>query len=204
MTGAELLTQFNSIVANDLYPIGADTDAMKMQLINIAARKVMRNLSILEQSVNLTYATGTTRYDLFGLTTPLYEVLEVKNGTSQIYKYPDPDQKGWYPIDHFIDIYADLPNATVLSLKGYRSCATIANNSTNITDIPDEAQLPVVQLAVIEGCVANEDTPEQRVRLQSLEKTAYEKLSRYRSMYAKAQFPAFRGRNQGVVFPRFI
>lgn len=206
MTGAELLTEFNAIVANDLYPIGASTDAGKLSLLNIAARKVMRNLAILEQSVQFNFVTGTTQYDLFTLSTPLYEVLKVKyNGNEELWKDPNPENLGYYPIDHYINIYADLPNATVVTLTGYRSSPTIANTSSQITGIPEEALLPIVQFAVIEGCVANEDTNEQRVRLATLEKTAYEKLSRYRSMYAKSQFPDFNSsRNRNYIYPRYI
>jgi hypothetical protein len=203
MTGSDLLTQFDAIVANDFAPIGASTTAGKLSLLNIAARKVMRNLAILEQSVQFNFISGTTRYDLYTLSTPLYEVLRVRNGSSTLVKDPDPDNLGWYPIDHYIDVYANLPDATVLKLTGYRGAPQIANTNTQITLIPEEALLPVVQLAVVEGCVANEDTNEQRLRLASLEKTAYEKLNRYRSMYAKSQFPDFSNR-RGVIYPRYI
>jgi len=190
MTGAELLTQFNEIVANDLYPIGASTDAMKMNLINIAARRAFRYLELWKKGVTFSYATGQDTYSLLGLTTPLYEVTKLSYLNRDRERSTDPQREGYTQVGTDIILFdTTIANATVITLEGYRLPLTIANNSTNITDIPEEAFLPIVQLAVFEGCSAHEDAPEQLLRLQRLESTAKSKLQRYSSQYAKGAFP---------------
>lgn len=190
MTGAELLTQFNEIVANDLYPIGASTDAMKMNLINIAARRAFRELALFTKGVQFNYVTGQSSYNLLTLSQPLYEVTQLKYLGRTIPKSINDDENGWTQVGTDIILYdTNIANATVVTLDGYKAPATIVNNSTNITSIPEEAFLPIVQLAVVEGCSAQEDAPEQLLRLNRLESTARAKLLRYSSQASKGAFP---------------
>ena len=177
MTGNELLTEFDGIAANDLDPL-ATTTAAKLTLLNTAARRVMHLLKIIRRSVPLVYVGGTTRYNLMSLSPPLDEATRVRRNNVDYPRVYGEDGKGWNQVDDFVDIFFDAADGDILTVDGYISALPITASATQITDIPVDLHLAVVQLAVVEGCVAHEDDPAQIMRLQRLERTALDKINR--------------------------
>jgi hypothetical protein len=177
MTGNELLAEFDGIAANDLDPL-ATTTAAKLALLNIAARRVMHLLKIIRRSVPLAYVSGTTRYNLRSLSTPLDEANRVRLNNVDYPRSSDADGKGWSQVDDFIDIFFTAQDGNILYIDGYQSSLPIVASTTQITDVPADLHLAVVQLAIVEGCVAHEDDPGQLTRLQRLERTALDKINR--------------------------
>jgi len=189
MTGNELITEFDAVVANDLYPIGASSSAAKLVLLNIAARRIMHLLKIVVRSVPVTYSTGTTRYDL--LTAPSVPLDEVNRLVYNDVDYPrsaNEDDLGWSQVDTYIDVFAVITNAATFYLHGYQAPLAITASATAITDVPVDLHIALVQLAVVEGCVANEDDPAQLMRLQRLEQTALDKINRRVAKNASTAF----------------
>ena len=177
MTGNELLAEFDGIAANDLDPL-ATTTAAKLALLTIAARRVMHLLKIIRRSVPLAYVDGTTRYNLMSLSTPLDEANRVKLNSTDYPRSADADGKGWNQVDDFIDLFFEAQNGDIIYIDGYQSSLPITASATQITDVPADLHLAVVQLAIVEGCVAHEDDPGQLTRLQRLERTALDKINR--------------------------
>jgi hypothetical protein len=193
MTGNELIAEFDGIAANDLDPL-ATTSAAKLVLLNIAAKRVMWLLKILKRSVPLTYATGTTRYNLLDLPTPLAEANRVRYLTVDYDRDSLEENKGWSQVDDYIDILFTVANAGIVYIDGYQSSLPIVASASAITDIPVDLHLCVVQLAIVEGCVAHEDDPGQIMRLQRLEQSALTKINRRVAKNASTSFPFINAR----------
>jgi hypothetical protein len=187
MTGNELLTEFDGIAANDLDPL-ATTTAAKLLLLNTAARRIMRLLRIIQRSVPLVFIGGTTRYNLLNLSTPLSEANRVRLNHVDYPRSPDEDGQGWSQVDDYLDIFFPASDGDILYIDGYLSCQSIGANTNPILDLPAELHLAVVQLAIVEGCVAHEDDPGQLTRLQRLERTALDKINRRVAKNASTAF----------------
>lgn len=184
-----MITEFDGIAANDLYPL-ATTSAAKLILLNIAAKRIMHLLHIIKRQVPITYATGTTRYNLLtAASVPLSEVNRVRYLSVDYTRDAIEDNKGWFQVDDFIDIFFTVANAGIVYVDGYQSSIPIVATTAAITDVPIDLHIALVQLAIVEGCVAHEDSPEQSIRLQRLERTAMEKINRRVAKNASTAFP---------------
>jgi hypothetical protein len=188
MTGNELIAEFDGIAANDLDPL-ATTSAAKLVLLNIAARRIMHLLKIKTRSAPLVYATGTTRYNLLALSTPLSDVNRVRYNDVDYCRSDVEEDKGWCVVDQNIDIFFDVVDTEVVSLDGFLSSLPITASATNITDIPDDVQIWIAPLAIVEGCVAHEDDPAQLMRLQRMEQRAITSINRRLAKNASTAFP---------------
>ena len=134
MTGNELLTEFDGIAANDLDPL-ATTTAAKLVLLNTAAKRVMYLLKLKVRSVPFTYSTGTTRYSLLTLTTPLCEVNRVRYLDVDYPRDDVEENDGWSQMDDYIDVFFEVANAGIVYLDGYQCSAPIVASGASITDM---------------------------------------------------------------------
>ena len=189
MTGAQILAEFEALVTNDLYPVFATTDAAKLETINIAARRVMSGVKILYRQSPLTYTTGTTRYSLLALPVPIISVNRVRMDDVDYYESVHEQDLGWTQIGEYIDIFFAADNAATIEIDGYKAGAPIVDTSAAITDIPVDLHMAIVQLAIVEACVADEDDQGQLLRLQRLEQSANAKVSRYEARMNSNRFP---------------
>jgi hypothetical protein len=193
MTGNELIAEFDGIAANDLDPL-ATTSAAKLVLLNIAARRIMHLLKIKTRSAPLVYATGTTRYNLLALSTPLSDVNRVRYNDVDYDRSDVEEDNGWCVVDQNIDIFFDVVDTEVVSLDGFLSSLPITASATSITDIPEDVQIWIAPLAIVEGCIAHEDDPSQLMRLQRMEQRAITSINRRLAKNASTAFPFLNSR----------
>ena len=196
MTGANLLAAYSEIALDDRFPVlgvnssGVD-NTFALSYLNIAARRVMTMLQI-EAKGTFTFTSGTYVYALSGVSTPLYQANKVKVASAWLDRTGIEDENGWYANRGNLYFNEDFATSTVVTVYGYQAPATIANNSSSITDIPEDVHLAVAQLAIVEGVGSHR---EEYGEIKMLEKVALDSVARYlsRNMGNTAPIALFNG-----------
>lgn len=183
MTGNELISTFDEIVANDLYPVFASTTAQKLDAFNNAKHQIFRMLNYPVADVPVTITAGLQTYSLNSVATPLYIVTLVK------YNGQILESNQWYQIGEQITIVPTIAVSTTLSLTGYRRGTPIVADNNQVTDLPTDLHIPLVYLAIKSACGSQEDAPEQLNRLNSMELIATQRVMAYAQIQSRVDFP---------------
>lgn len=196
MTGANLLAAYSEIALDDRFPVlgvnasGVD-NTFALTYLNIAARRVMTMLQI-EAKGTFLFTSGTYTYALTSVSTPMYQVNKLKVGTAWLDRTNIEETYGWYANRGNLYFNENFATSTVVTVYGYQAPATIANNSSSITDIPEDVHLAVAQLAIVEGVGSHR---EEYGDIKMLEKVALDSVGRYlsRNMGNTAPIALFNG-----------
>jgi hypothetical protein len=196
MTGANLLAAYSEIALDDRFPVlgvnGSGVDnTQALAYLNIAARRVMTMLQI-EAKATFTFTSGTAVYAMTTFSTPLYQVNKVKVADAWLERSTIEDAYGWYANRGNLIFNEDFPTSTTVTVYGYQAPATIANNATSITDIPEDVHLAVAQLAIVEGVGSHR---EEFADVKQMERIALDSVGRYlsRNMGNTAPIALFNG-----------
>lgn len=183
MTGNQLLSAYNEIVINDLYPVLATSSAERLYYLNMAKRDIFRLLRYPASEVLATTTAGVQTYSLNTLPIPLHIVTAVKlNGS-------DLDKENWYQIAENITLVPAITASSVLKLTGYmRGLPIIADNNA-ITDVPEDLHMAIVYQAIYNSCGSQEDDNTQLLRLQTMVSRAMEKVIAIGNIQSRADFP---------------
>lgn len=196
MTGANLLAAYSEIALDDRFPVlgvnasGVD-NTQALAYLNIAARRVMTMLQI-EAKGTFSFTSGTYVYALTTISTPMYQVNKVKVGDAVLSRATIEDNFGWYANRGNLVFNENFATSTTVTVYGYQAPATIANNGTSITDIPEDVHLAVAQLAIVEGVGSHR---EEYGDVKQMEKIALDSVARYlsRNMGNTAPIALFNG-----------
>ena len=180
MTGNQLLTTYNEIVANDLYPVFATTSTEKLLHLNTAKREVMRLLSYPAVDVPLVSVVGVQSYSLASLSVPMFLVNSVKYNNAMI--------ADWYVTGESIVFTIPL-DGTTLELNGFQRGTPIVLDNNAISDVPEDLHLPIVYLAIVASCGSQEDDQTQLIRLQKMEMIAKDRIQKYQQIQLRQEFP---------------
>ncbi|HLO98629.1 MAG TPA: hypothetical protein VK171_08550 [Fimbriimonas sp.] len=193
MTGNQLINAYSEIVLNDLYPVAAFDDSgtvssTVLHYLNVAARRICRLLRVRAKS-SFVYYEGVQEYVLSALPTPLFEVSRVVVNATDIRRATLEDNFGWLVLgDHLVfnETFADESSVVAY---GFRYPVEIEASDAEVTTLPADLHIPLVQLAVVEGCSANEDDQEQMLRLRNMESAALVRVDRFRHKEAMNSVP---------------
>lgn len=183
MTGNELISTFDEIVANDLYPVFASTTVQKLDAFNNAKRQIFRMLNYPAIDVPVTVSAGVQTYSLNSLTTPIYLATKVKFNNAVL----GSDQ--YYQIADQLTLIPTISAGNTVLVSGFkRGTPTVADNN-EVTDLPVDLHIPLVYLAIRSACGSQEDAPEQLARLQAMESLALQRVLAYTQIQSRADFP---------------
>ena len=183
MTGNQLLSAYNEIVINDLYPVLATSSAERLYYLNMAKRDIFRLLRYPVYRVLATTTAGVQTYSLNTLPTPLYIVTNVNLDGS------DLDRENWYQIAENITLVPAITASSVLKLTGYMRGLPIVADNNAITDIPEDLHMAIVYQAIYNSCGSQEDDNTQLLRLQTMVSRAMEKVIAVGNIQSRADFP---------------
>jgi hypothetical protein len=183
MTGNQLITTFDEIVANDLYPVFASTTVQKLDAFNNAKHQIFRHLNYPAKDVPITVTAGLQTYSLNTIATPVYIATLVKFNDAELY----PDQ--WYQVADQITLVPTVAATTTLSVTGYKRGLPVVADNNEVTDLPVDLHLSLVYLAIKAACGSQEDNPEQLARLAQMEAIAMQKVLAYAQIQSRADFP---------------
>lgn len=183
MTGNQLLSAYNEIVINDLYPVLATTTSERLYYLNMAKRDIFRLIRYPAKDVSVTLTPAVQTYSLTSLPTPLYIVTAVKLNGSYI------DKEDWYQVGENITIVPTISAGNTLQLSGYQRGTPIVADSNPITDIPEDLHLAIVYQAIYNSCGSQEDDNAQLLRLQSMVSRTIEKVLFIANVQARVDFP---------------
>ena len=183
MTGNQLISTFDEIVANDLYPVFASTTVQKLDAFNNAKRQIFRMLNYPAIDVPVTVSAGVQTYSLNSLATPIYLATKVKFNNAVL----DSDQ--YYQIADQLTLIPTIAVGNTVLVSGFkRGSLTVADNN-EVTDLPVDLHIPLVYLAIRSACGSQEDAPEQLARLQAMESLALQRVLAYTQIQSRADFP---------------
>jgi hypothetical protein len=183
MTGNQLISTFDEIVANDLYPVFASTTVQKLDAFNNAKRQIFRMLNYPAIDVPVTVSAGVQTYSLNSLTTPIYLATKVKFNNAVL----GSDQ--YYQIADQLTLIPTISAGNTVLVSGFkRGTPTVADNN-EVTDLPVDLHIPLVYLAIRSACGSQEDAPEQLARLQAMESLALQRVLAYTQIQSRADFP---------------
>ena len=183
MTGNQLLSAYNEIVINDLYPVLATSSAERLYYLNMAKRDIFRLLRYPAYRVLTTTTAGVQTYSLNTLSIPLYIVTNVNLDGS------DLDRENWYQIAENITLVPAITASSVLKLTGYMRGLPIVADNNAITDIPEDLHMAIVYQAIYNSCGSQEDDNTQLLRLQTMVSRAMEKVIAIGNIQSRADFP---------------
>jgi hypothetical protein len=183
MTGNQLLSAYNEIVINDLYPVLATSSAERLYYLNMAKRDIFRLLRYPAYRVLATITAGVQTYSLNTLPIPLYIVTNVNLDGS------DLDRENWYQIAENITLVPAITASSVLKLTGYMRGLPIVADNNAITDIPEDLHMAIVYQAIYNSCGSQEDDNTQLLRLQTMVSRAMEKVIAIGNIQSRADFP---------------
>jgi hypothetical protein len=183
MTGNQLISTFDEIVANDLYPVFASTTVQKLDAFNNAKRQIFRMLNYPAIDVPVTVSAGVQTYSLNSLATPIYLATKVTLNNAVL----DSDQ--YYQIADQLTLIPTIAAGNTVLVSGFkRGSLTVADNN-EVTDLPVDLHIPLVYLAIRSACGSQEDAPEQLARLQAMESLALQRVLAYTQIQSRADFP---------------
>jgi hypothetical protein len=182
MTGTQLLSVFNEIVLNDLYPVAATTTVERLFWLNQAKREIFRLIRYPATDVSVTLTPSVQTYSLNTLPTPLFQVTSVKYNETEL------DKEYWYQVGESITFVPTIVAGNTIKLTGFMRGASIVE-ANQITDLPEDLQIPIVYLAIYNSCGSQEDDNAQLNRLQSMVSRALDKAITIGNIQARADFP---------------
>lgn len=184
MTGNQLINAYSEIALNDLYPVAAfdDSGAVSstvLHYLNVAARRICRLLRVRAKSP-FVYYDGVQEYVLSALPTPLFEVSRVVVNATDIRRATLEDDFGWLVLEDHLVFNETFADESSVEAYGFRYPVEIEASDDEVTTLPVDLHIPLVQLAIVEGCSANEDNQEQMLRLRNMESAALVRVDRFR------------------------
>lgn len=183
MTGNQLLSAYNEIVINDLYPVLATTTLERLYYLNMAKRDLFRLIRYPAADVSVTITPAVQTYSLNTLPTPLYIVTSVKLNSSVL------NRDEWYQVGENITIVPTISAGNTLQLSGYMRGTPIVADNNAITDVPEDLHLAIVYQAIYNSCGSQEDDNTQMIRLQTMVSRFIEKAIAIGNTQARADFP---------------
>lgn len=178
MTGNQFISEFTNIAQNDLNPIAAATDAMKLDRLNAAVREayhVIRRVGV----ASYVHSGTTVTVSLDSLVPRLLTVNAVRLGSSDVPQSFNFVDSGWHTPNDKQIILRGL-SAGTYTFEGYTVPPLLSATDTETT-IDPEFCVPIIKMALYSALGGQEETGEQRTRREELYMTA--KKSLYSASY---------------------